>query len=221
MSTNSVIDITSSEQLNKILVGSDVLVIHFMSDGVQQCLQVNDVLSEMSKSKDYKNVIFGKVLATDMSDISVKFNVSSVPTCLCFVKGKEVSRINGADVQKLSTQIKQLAADSNGDNTTTSDNIEDRLKVLVNKSPVMVFMKGSPDAPRCGFSRTLISILNEVNIKYNTFDILMDEEVRQSLKVYSNWPTYPQIYVKGQLIGGLDIIKELKELGELEQTLNG
>jgi Grx4 family monothiol glutaredoxin len=80
---------------------------------------------------------------------------------------------------------------------------------LVNRSPIMVFMKGSPEAPRCGFSRTLVSILNELNIKFDTFDILSDENVRQELKTYSNWPTYPQIYVNGNLIGGLDIIKVL------------
>jgi Grx4 family monothiol glutaredoxin len=90
-----------------------------------------------------------------------------------------------------------------------SNNIEDKLKALINRSPVMVFMKGSPDAPRCGFSRTLVSILNELNIKYDTFDILSDENVRQELKTYSNWPTYPQIYANGNLIGGLDIVKVL------------
>lgn len=68
-------------------------------------------------------------------------------------------------------------------------------------------MKGSPNAPRCGFSRTLVGILNELNAKYETFDILEDEEVRQGLKTFSNWPTYPQVYVNGEFIGGLDIIK--------------
>lgn len=68
-------------------------------------------------------------------------------------------------------------------------------------------MKGSPNAPRCGFSRTLVGILSELNAKYETFDILEDEEVRQGLKTFSNWPTYPQVYVNGEFIGGLDIIK--------------
>lgn len=79
----------------------------------------------------------------------------------------------------------------------------------------------SPSAPRCGFSRQLIDIMNGTGIPYETFDILTDEDVRQGLKTYSNWPTYPQVYVKGSLIGGLDIIKELISLGELEATLRG
>ena len=85
----------------------------------------------------------------------------------------------------------------------------------------MIFMKGNRNEPRCGFSRTLIGILNETGLSYETFDILSDEEVRQGLKKFSNWPTYPQVYVKGDLVGGLDIIKELQESDDLITTLKG
>ncbi|CAN0329604.1 unnamed protein product, partial [Hapterophycus canaliculatus] len=74
----------------------------------------------------------------------------------------------------------------------------------------MVFMKGTPDAPRCGFSRTLVGLLREENIEFESFDILEDNAVRQALKDLSNWPTYPQLYVQGELVGGLDIVKEMK-----------
>jgi len=81
-------------------------------------------------------------------------------------------------------------------------------------------MKGDPSAPRCGFSKTTIGIMTEYpHVKYSTFDILTDNEVRQGLKEYSNWPTYPQLYVKGELIGGLDIIREMHESGELFEEL--
>lgn len=116
-------------------------------------------------------------------------------------------------MQKLVNKVKQNSFKFGSLITSSpnieSNNIEDKLKALVNRSPIMVFMKGSPEAPRCGFSRTLVSILNELNVKFDTFDILSDENVRQELKTYSNWPTYPQIYVNGNLIGGLDIIKVL------------
>ncbi|KAF5274186.1 hypothetical protein FQR65_LT17060 [Abscondita terminalis] len=82
-------------------------------------------------------------------------------------------------------------------------------------------MKGNRDTPRCGFSKQIINILNETGVSYDTFDILMDEDVRQGLKTYSDWPTYPQLYVKGELIGGLDIVKEMQAAGELISTLNG
>ncbi|XP_059981764.1 glutaredoxin-3 [Lagenorhynchus albirostris] len=96
-----------------------------------------------------------------------------------------------------------------------------RLKVLTNKASVMLFMKGNKQEAKCGFSRQILEILNSTGVEYETFDILEDEEVRQGLKTYSNWPTYPQLYVKGELVGGLDIVKELKENGELLPILKG
>jgi Grx4 family monothiol glutaredoxin len=80
----------------------------------------------------------------------------------------------------------------------------------------MVFMKGLPSAPQCGFSRQLIALLDDSGVSYDAFNILGDDEVRQGLKAYSDWPTYPQLYVKGELVGGLDICKELHESGEEE-----
>ena len=73
----------------------------------------------------------------------------------------------------------------------------------------MLFMKGSPQAPRCGFSRQMVELLAEVKATYGYFDVLTDETVRQGIKAYSNWPTFPQLYINGELVGGLDICKEL------------
>ena len=87
--------------------------------------------------------------------------------------------------------------------------LNERLSVLINTSPIMIFIKGSPEQPKCGFSKTLLTILNDNNIEYKYFDILTDDEVRNGLKIFSDWPTYPQLYSNGVLIGGLDIIKEM------------
>nr|KAJ3420791.1 Glutaredoxin 3 [Polyrhizophydium stewartii] len=100
------------------------------------------------------------------------------------------------------------------------DDLPTRLSKLINKAPVMLFMKGSPSTPRCGFSRQIVKLLDEEGIKYETFDILEDEEVRQALKEYSNWPTYPQLYIKGELAGGLDIARELVAQGELKTMVS-
>jgi len=97
--------------------------------------------------------------------------------------------------------------------------LNDRLRKLVSRAPVMLFMKGSPDEPRCGFSRQMVELLREEGVDFSHFDILTDEEVRQGLKTFSSWPTYPQLYAKGTLVGGLDIAKELKEEGELREAL--
>ena len=82
-------------------------------------------------------------------------------------------------------------------------------------------MKGLPSAPRCGFSRQIVEMLDEEGASYDSFNILEDEEVRQGLKTYSDWPTFPQLYVDGDLIGGLDIVKEMKESDELSDLLQG
>jgi len=99
--------------------------------------------------------------------------------------------------------------------------LEARLKELINLGEITIFMKGDPQGPKCGFSRQLMVIMEETKLEFKTFDILSDEDVRQGLKKFSNWPTFPQVYVKGELIGGLDIIKELKESGELVASLKG
>jgi len=97
--------------------------------------------------------------------------------------------------------------------------LEDRLKALINKAPVTLFMKGDPEQPRCGFSGKIVGLLQEHGVEFGTFDILSDDEVRQGLKTYSNWPTYPQLYAGGKLVGGLDIVKELAEEGSLMEEL--
>lgn len=94
-----------------------------------------------------------------------------------------------------------------------------RITHLVNSAPIVLFMKGTPDMPQCGFSANVVKILNHVGVSFNTFNILSDMDIREGVKKFSNWPTYPQLYVKGQLIGGNDIITEMMNNGELEETL--
>lgn len=83
----------------------------------------------------------------------------------------------------------------------------------------MLFIKGTPQDPQCGFSQKIINIMSEYDYQYGYFDILTDEEVRQGLKAYSKWQTYPQLYVKGEFVGGVDIISELHEENELDDEL--
>ncbi|KAF1813663.1 glutaredoxin [Eremomyces bilateralis CBS 781.70] len=83
-----------------------------------------------------------------------------------------------------------------------------RLKDLVKAAPVMLFMKGTPSAPQCGFSRQTVALLRQKNVRYGFFNILADDDVRQGLKEYADWPTFPQLWVDGELVGGLDIVRE-------------
>ena len=83
----------------------------------------------------------------------------------------------------------------------------------------MLFMKGTPDVPRCGFSRRIVALLRDQNVPFSSFDILSDDSVRAGLKQLNNWPTFPQLIVKGEFVGGLDVVQEMVEGGELKELL--
>ena len=100
-----------------------------------------------------------------------------------------------------------------------SDNsIHERLQTEINQNDVVLFMKGSPVFPQCGFSAAVVQLLGDLNIKFKGIDVLEDPSVRQGIKDFSNWPTIPQLYIKGEFIGGCDIVREMFDSGEL-QTL--
>ncbi|KAL3192905.1 hypothetical protein MRX96_058420 [Rhipicephalus microplus] len=321
---------TAEELQDAITEAKDkLLALYFHASWSPQCKQVDDLLPDLEKDPDLALTSFCKVEAEQAKDVSLKYKVTSVPTFVILLNGKDVDRVEGVNMMELVGKLKALkirvemppvaaseddrklmqrlqaitaqapyvlfmegsksspakgdsseavtllqeagiefqhfdvATDSvlrqqllehlakkgasnypllfvSGDFIGGIDKIKrldeqgqlarlgepkcvdliQRLQQLIVKAPIMVFMKGSPDAPRCGFSRTLMEIFKKHKVTFGSFDILTDEEVRQSLKQYSNWPTYPQVYVKGTLIGGLDIIKELEESGELEAALN-
>ena len=98
-------------------------------------------------------------------------------------------------------------------------NINERIKDIISKNDVVLFMKGTPEMPQCGFSMTVSNILKELKVKFNGVNVLADHEIRQGIKDFSNWPTVPQLYVKGEFIGGCDIAKEMYEKGELQKIL--
>ncbi len=95
--------------------------------------------------------------------------------------------------------------------------VQDRIEQEIGGTPVVLFMKGSPVFPQCGFSAAVVQILSHMGIKFKGVDVLSDPAVRQGIKDFSNWPTIPQLYVKGEFIGGCDIIREMFETGELKQ----
>jgi monothiol glutaredoxin len=100
-----------------------------------------------------------------------------------------------------------------------STTVQDRIAQDVAQNEVLLFMKGTPVMPQCGFSAAVVHILSELGVKFKAVDVLKDAEVRQGIKEFSNWPTIPQLYVKGEFVGGCDIIKEMFEQGELDAFL--
>tara|TARA_B100000945_G_C20179293_1_gene501485 strand:+ start:84 stop:407 length:324 start_codon:yes stop_codon:yes gene_type:complete len=99
------------------------------------------------------------------------------------------------------------------------DNVNEKIKDIINKNNIVLFMKGTPEAPQCGFSMTVSNILKHLKVKFEGVNVLESNEMRQGIKDFTDWPTIPQLYVKGEFVGGCDIIKEMFETGELKSFL--
>lgn len=98
------------------------------------------------------------------------------------------------------------------------ESIKDKISDEISSSNIHLFMKGTPLFPQCGFSSTVVQILTYLEVPFTTTNVLEDEKIREGIKEFSNWPTIPQLYVKGELMGGCDILKELFETGELQKV---
>ena len=94
-----------------------------------------------------------------------------------------------------------------------------RIQSDIEEQPVVLYMKGTPIFPQCGFSAQVVQILSQVGVKFKAHDVLADDDLRQGIKAFSNWPTVPQLYVKGEFVGGCDILREMYQSGELAQLL--
>lgn len=179
---------------------------------------------------------WASINAEDLSDISEEYDVTAVPFLVLIRGGQVIETVSGSSAVKVRTAIENNAhkssaaapgsttgpaIGSNGAVQASAPSKQDdapadpekqkeelfkRLGDLVKAASVMLFMKGTPSAPQCGFSRQLVAILREKSVKYGFFNILADDEVRQGLKEYADWPTYPQLWVGGELVGGLDIV---------------
>ncbi|HUJ75824.1 MAG TPA: Grx4 family monothiol glutaredoxin [bacterium] len=97
-----------------------------------------------------------------------------------------------------------------------SGDVRDRIRQDIEGNPILIYMKGTPEMPQCGFSAATIEIFNELGAPYETRNVLEDPELRQAIKEFSNWPTIPQVYIRGKFIGGCDIVTEMHSRGELE-----
>lgn len=184
--------------------------------------QMHGVFSALASK--YTDVSFYSVEAEALPEISEQFGVAVVPTFYATISKSIVGKVEGANPAELSKMVKMLV----DPNTTGSveevvevpkRDIKERLKELISAAPVMLFMKGAPNEPKCGFSKKIVEILQSNDVPFSTFDILTDQEVRESLKTYSDWPTYPQLYANAELMGGLDIVKEMAESGDLKGQL--
>ena len=103
---------------------------------------------------------------------------------------------------------------------TLDPDISERIKSEINSQDVVLFMKGTPVMPQCGFSAAVVGVLSHIGVQFRGVNVLEDEQIREGIKAYSDWPTIPQLYVKGEFMGGCDIVREMYETGELLEMLN-
>lgn len=197
-------------------------VIFFDAEFTNQKDVVKKALKSVEEYKSKYDLLLTTCDAEEHHQFASEMSVLSLPCVVLSNKGKPIRKSTDFDPVNLKKWLDieinaQMKLDP--ESADPKKTFEKYLESLIRTAPVMIFMKGDPHQPRCGFSKQLVEILSRNDIEYKSFNILEDEEVRQGLKEYSNWPTYPQIYVDGEFIGGLDILKQLEESGELAETL--
>ncbi|KAI1436293.1 glutaredoxin [Xylaria sp. CBS 124048] len=217
---------------------STLLIISFHAPWAAPCAQMTLVIQTLAATYPANDeTSWVSMNAEELIDISESYDVTAVPYLVLQRNGKVVEVVIGSSAVKVSAAIEkhvnEVASTKSADtddslNVSTiageldlesetekesdpakaKEELFKRLGELVKAAPVMLFMKGTPSAPECGFSRQVVALLRERSVKYGFFNILADDEVRQGLKEFAEWPTFPQLWINGDLVGGLDIIKE-------------
>ncbi|KAJ3512009.1 hypothetical protein NLJ89_g3773 [Agrocybe chaxingu] len=193
-------------------------------------------------SEEFGNRAVDQVEAEEQSDIAESFDIEAVPSFIILRGHTLLDRIAGADAPALTQSVAKHAttpaysplsktnnapakapsvfpSELRENEKESTEELNARLRKLMNQSKVVLFMKGSPEVPRCGFSRKISALLKDQNVDFTHFDILTDESVRQGLKVLNDWPTFPQLIVNGELVGGLDIVQEMVDNGEFAELI--
>lgn len=209
---------------------STLLIISFHAPWAAPCAQMATVLSTLASEYPADgSTSWVSLNAEELSDISEKYDVTAVPFLVLSKNAKVLETVSGSSAVKVRNAIEThagkpgatTAGATNGasagdamavdepaetDPAKAKEELTKRLEELVKAAPVMLFMKGTPSGPQCGFSRQMVALLRENSVKYGFFNILADDEVRQGLKEFADWPTYPQLWIEGELVGGLDIV---------------
>jgi len=195
-------------------------LVHFFAPWAAACKEMEKLLIEF-ENEFPKTFKVAKVHAEEVPEASIENSVTSVPTIVFFKDGICIDKRDGFSpleiknlIVKHSSTVKPYTdsetnkQEKGNDEKNEKESKDERLKRLITKSRMTLFMKGSADAPKCGFSKQIVGLLKQHGVDFWTFDILSDEQVRQDLKVYSDWPTYPQLYLDGEFLGGLDVVSE-------------
>ena len=246
-SLSNVVAITSPDMFTSLMQQdlNRVTLLNFWAPWAQPCEPMMAAVRDLAVK--YPHVLFMNIEAEEQPDVSESFDVEAVPTVVLLRGHTLLSKLTGGQPQAVEqvlaahAKVPSASALGGGEQAQGADadvgkphalpahidvsqesaeETERRCRELMSRSRVMLFMKGQPDMPRCGFSQKTITLLRDQNVEFDYYDILSDEPVRQTLKVLNDWPTFPQIMVQGELIGGLDILTEMVASGEFQHMIS-
>jgi len=190
------------EYINSSSIINKLLLVHIELEQIPVCKTVNEALLAISRDPEFMQQLdICRLNADHFYDLLNAQNVNAAPTVLFYHRTKVIDRVDGFNQSDLLKKIKfhvntigvVQTTEIKSDHDSSTYNAEKKIKQLLDSSPIILFMKGTPSSPQCGFSRQACHILDEHKIKYDYFDVLADQNVREQLKKYSNWITYPQV----------------------------
>lgn len=214
--------ISDPAKLKELIEQQDRLVIHF---GASWCAPSATVNAALDQSPVECAKVYVDAENEAMASYVEKFDIENVPTVVFLRKADSlnptkpectvVASVEGGKVASINFHLNSLFG---ARPKSSFKSLDDHLKYLIERDHVVIFVTGTTTHPRCGFTEKLVKMLEDdlgLADRYTYFDIMADEEICQGLKKYSDWPTYPQVYVKGELLGGLDICTKMHEKGQL------
>jgi glutaredoxin-related protein len=190
------------EYINSSSIINKLLLVHIELEQIPVCKTVNEALLAINRDPEFmQQLAICRLNADYFYDLLNAHNVNAAPTVLFYHRTKLIDRVNGFNQNDLLKKIKLhlntigvvQSTEIKSDTDSSINNAENKIKQLLDSSSIILFMKGTPTNPQCGFSRQACHLLDERKIKYDYFDVLADQHVREQLKKYSNWNTYPQV----------------------------
>jgi len=230
MSNSDVHDVKSPGQFTELLSANltRVSLINFYASWADVCRPMTAAVAELAKKHPELLVLQVEADSEELEGITESFDVGEVPH-IFFLRGhQKLGEVKGVDepgLKKMADKFlgKEAPAigeysDDQAKEKESEKELEERMRDIMRQSRVVLFMKGNPGNPQCGYSRQAVHILTQSEVEFTHFDILQDEDVRQGLKVLNNWPTFPQFIVNGEFVGGLDVIKEMADTDEFDEV---
>lgn len=214
--TEDMVELTEQEEFNKLKksVKDKGIIVLCCASWYEPCAVLKDnIMQEMVKV--YKHLVFTWIDCDKMTELVEKYEVDTAPTVLVFHPHKtDVDKIVNPSPESLNESIEKHNEYYKTTLPSEKERVFQEIDVILSSAPMVAFIKGTPTEPKCKFTRRLLGHFSKLELTFKSFNILEDERIRQWLKVYSNWQTYPQVYINKQFVGGIDIIDELVEEGE-------